>query len=234
LQARELILRFADCQQQDGVLLCYFSHLSPFLTRGVTVLLICWIFDQFLLIAESSVPIDKLAASCRALVTGVPGTTDRGTTNRERGRRFLCRFYLVESILSRHSRPERTIPERGTRHRSRSAVTRVGALVTVFVSVCRSTNSSIIFLSSSSRIKNRICERHLESRYLSFFRFSASQVCTISLSDPVVSLSDFVVCLSFYNIPNSCSKHFFHLCLTWSVSACCLHASFASYSSSIT
>jgi hypothetical protein len=58
------------------------------------------------------------------LVTGVPGTTDRGTTNRERERRFRCNFYTVGKISFPRSRPERSFPERGTLHRSRSAVTR--------------------------------------------------------------------------------------------------------------
>jgi hypothetical protein len=52
---------------------------------------------------------------------------DDGSRNDEpgTGTTFLCRFYLVGSISSRRSRPGRTIPERGTRHRSRSAVIRI-------------------------------------------------------------------------------------------------------------
>ena len=58
------------------------------------------------------------------IVTGVPGTMDRGTTNRERERRFRCSFYSVGAISFPRSRPERSFPERGTLHRSRSAVTK--------------------------------------------------------------------------------------------------------------
>jgi len=61
---------------------------------------------------------------CVGLVTGVPGTMDRGRTNREQERRFRSNFYTVETILFPRSRPERSFPERGTLHRSRSTVTR--------------------------------------------------------------------------------------------------------------
>ena len=65
------------------------------------------------------------ALAVLVLVTGVPRTTDRGTTNRERERRFRCNFYTVGAISFPRSRPERSFPERGTLHRSRSAVTKV-------------------------------------------------------------------------------------------------------------
>ena len=59
------------------------------------------------------------------IVTGVPGTTDRGTTNRERERRFRFSFSTVRAISFPCSGPEHSFRERGTLHRSRSAVTKI-------------------------------------------------------------------------------------------------------------